>query len=128
LVNTLLGLILYWLATESFLIDLNLFSNIIFLTMLYHLFFVLDYLYKTIILIKKRIFQPLSNIYLKYIGKKIGQTYSNVLRKYVMVINESIYTLKKNIIANLNFFIKKITLIIIVEKVHIVRKSYTFKY
>jgi hypothetical protein len=72
--------------------------------MLHHLFFTLDCLYETIISIKERMLQPSSDIYLKNISEKIGQTYGNVLHRCVMVTDGSIYTLEKDAIANSNFF------------------------
>jgi hypothetical protein len=86
------------------LIDLNLFNSTPFLTMSHHLSFALDCLYKTMILIKEKMLQPSSNIYLKNIGEKIRQTYSNIFYKCVIVIDGSIYTLEKDVTANSNFF------------------------
>jgi hypothetical protein len=96
-------LILHWLATGSSLIDLSLFIGTTFSTMSCHLYFALDCLYETVISIKEEMFQPLSDIYLKDIGEKIRQTYSNVLRGCVMVIDKSIHTLEKDVAANSNF-------------------------
>jgi hypothetical protein len=86
------------------LIDLSLFVGTTLLTILRHLSFALDCLYKTVISIKEKILQPLSNIYLKDISEKMGRIYSNLLCGCVMVIDESIYTLEKDATANSNFF------------------------
>jgi hypothetical protein len=75
--------------------------------MLCHLSFALDCLCETIILIKEGMLQPSNNIYLKDIDEKMRRTYGNVLRRYVMVIDGSIYTLEKDVAANSNFFYQK---------------------
>jgi hypothetical protein len=97
-------LILHWLATGSSLIDLSLFVGTTLSTMSRHLSFALDCLYETVISIKEGILQPSSDIYLKDISEKMGQTYGNVLRRCVMVTDGSIYTLEKDAAANSNFF------------------------
>jgi hypothetical protein len=48
--------------------------------------------------------KPLNNIYFKDIRNKMGCKYGSVLRRCVMVIDGSIYTLEKDVTANSNFF------------------------